>query len=114
MLRDVVSEAARRFGDTPAVVDGDGRPVSYIDLHHRSEEVAAGLARRGIGPGAVVGLRLPSSAEYVVAYLAAAKVGAAPAGVNPRLTPVEQRKLLDLADPTLVVDDVDDVHALRI
>src|SRR5438270_12752444 len=69
MLRDVVSEAAQRFGDTAALVDGDGRPVSYRDLHLRSDAVAAGLARRGLSPGDVVGLRLPAGPEYVVAYL---------------------------------------------
>jgi acyl-CoA synthetase (AMP-forming)/AMP-acid ligase II len=114
MLRDVVSEAARRFRDTPAVVDGGGRPWSYVDLHHRSDEVAAGLARRGVGPGAVVGLRLPTTAEYVVAYLAAAKVGAVTAGVNPRLTAAEQKKLLDLANPVLVLDDTAAVDDLRV
>ena len=49
-----------------------------------------------------------------MAYLAAAKVGAATAGVNPRLTPAEQKKLLDLAEPTLVLDDAGAVDELRI
>ena len=61
MLRDVIPQAAQRFGDTAALVDGEGRPVSYVDLHHRSEEVAAGLAREGLGPGAVIGLSLPAT-----------------------------------------------------
>lgn len=113
MLRDVVSEAAQRFGDTAALVDGDGRPVSYRDLHLRSDAVAAGLARRGLSPGDVVGLRLPAGPEYVAAYLGAAKAGLVTAGVNPRLTTAEQAKLLDVASPALVLDDpaaVDELH----
>ena len=49
-----------------------------------------GCARRASGPGDVVLLRLPSDSTYVVAYAAAAKVGAITAGVNPRLAPPEQ------------------------
>ena len=85
--------AARRFGDRPALVDPDGSTVSYAELHRRSDEVAAGLARKGVGPGAVVGLTLASDSRYLIAYLAAAKVGAATAGINPRLTDAEQRAL---------------------
>jgi acyl-CoA synthetase (AMP-forming)/AMP-acid ligase II len=113
MLRDVVAEAAQRFGDTAALVDGDGRPVSYRDLHLRSDAVAAGLARRGLAPGDVLGLRLPAGPEYVVAYLGAAKAGLVTAGLNPRLTAAEQAKLLDVAGPALVLDDpaaVDELH----
>ena len=112
MLRHTVPEAARRFGATPALVDGDGRPTSYAELHHRSDQVAAGLARRGVGPGDVVGLALPTTPEYVIAYLAAAKVGAVTAGVNPRLTDVEQKTLLDLAEPALWLDGADAVAEL--
>ncbi|MBV8691812.1 MAG: AMP-binding protein [Actinobacteria bacterium] len=114
MLRDVVPEAARRFGDTAALVDGDGVPLSYLELHLRSDEVAAGLAGKGLGPGSVLGLRLPACAEYVVAYVAAAKAGLVTAGVNPRLTAAEQAKLLDVAGPDLVLDDRGAVDELRI
>ena len=64
--------------------------LSYAELDQRSDEVAAGLRAEGIGPGDVVLLRLPSDSAYVVAYAAAAKVGAITAGVNPRLAPPEQ------------------------
>ena len=67
MLAGVVTEAARRFGPAPALVDPDGRPLSYEDLDRRSDEVATGLAAKGIGPGAVVGLALPAGTTYAVA-----------------------------------------------
>ena len=41
---------------------------------------------RAVGPGAVVGLTLPSTTAYVLAYVGAAKAGAITAGINPRLT----------------------------
>ncbi|MCU1372101.1 MAG: AMP-dependent synthetase and ligase [Ilumatobacteraceae bacterium] len=113
-LPATVAWAADAFGDRPAFVDPDGAPLSYADLHRRSDEVAAGLARRGIGAGDVVALTLPSVAAWVVAYVAAAKVGAATAGVNPRLTAVEQTACLDRVAPALVIGSTDDVGALAV
>ncbi|MCU1499823.1 MAG: AMP-dependent synthetase and ligase [Acidimicrobiales bacterium] len=113
-LPAVVAEAARRFGDRPAFVDPDGSPLSYRDLHHRSDQVAAGLSRAGVAPGAVIGLTLPSTAAWVVAYAAAAKLGAAIAGVNPGLTPFERDACLDQVDPHLVLADADEVAALAV
>ncbi|MGH2686721.1 MAG: class I adenylate-forming enzyme family protein [Actinomycetota bacterium] len=105
VLGAVVAEAGRRFGDRPALVDPNGRPLSYVDLDRRSDAVAAGLVRRGVGEGDVVVLRLPSTSSYVIAYVAAAKVGAVTAGINPRLADPEQEALVELAQPTLVLSD---------
>ena len=87
MLAEVVREAARRWGDSTAYVAPSGWKVSYAALDALSEEVAAGLVRRGIGEGDVVSLVLPNVPEFVIAYAAAAKVGAITAGVNGRLAP---------------------------
>jgi acyl-CoA synthetase (AMP-forming)/AMP-acid ligase II len=114
VLPATVAWAAATFGDRPAFVDPDGGPLTYEALHRRSDEIAAGLARRGIGPGDVVALTLPSVSAWVVAYAAVAKVGAAAAGVNPRLTAVEQAACLDRVEPALVVATPDDVDALAV
>ena len=71
MLGEVLGEAARRFGDRAAYVAEHGLVMTYRDLDRVSDEVAAGLARRGVGEGDVVALVLPTMPEYVVAYLAA-------------------------------------------
>ena len=55
MFADVVREAARRFGDTPAFVTERGDVLSYSDLDRVSDEVAVGMQRRGIGIGRVRG-----------------------------------------------------------
>ena len=103
MLGELIGEAARRFGGSPAFVAAEGWAVSYDDLDRLSGEVAAGLRRRGVVAGDVVALVLPSIPEYVVAYLAAAKVGAITAGVNARLSPPERAGVLDVAAPRLVL-----------
>jgi len=105
MLAATVRAAAQRFGDLVAFVDPDGQPLTYRDLDRRSDAVAAGLAAAGVGLGDRMVLRLPSDTSYVIAYAAAAKVGAITAGINPRLAPPEQGALVALADPALVLDD---------
>ncbi len=113
-LPAVVGEAAHRFGDRPAFVDPDGTHLTYAALHQSSDEVAAGMTRRGIGPGAVAALTLASTSEWVVAYAAVAKVGATVAGVNPALTDAERNACLDLVEPALVLADADDVATLAV
>jgi acyl-CoA synthetase (AMP-forming)/AMP-acid ligase II len=112
VLAATVREAARRFGDLPAFVDPDGAVTSYAELDRRSDLVAAGLARRGVRAGDRVALRLPSDTGYVVAYAAAAKLGAVTAGINPRLAPPEQEALVALADPVVTLDEAGDVAEL--
>src|SRR5713101_1852778 len=103
MLGELALECARRFGDTPVYVSVDGWSLSYRDLDRLSDEVAAGLRRRGIGAGDVVALALPAIPEYPVAYLAAAKVGAITAGVNHRLAGSERAAALAVAGPKLTL-----------
>ena len=112
-LAATVREAAARFGPRTAFVDPDGSRLSYAELHQRSDEVAAGLLATGIGPGDVVLLRLPSDSAYVVAYTAAAKVGAITAGVNPRLTEPEQDAVAQVAGAALTLSTAPDVEGLR-
>ncbi|MGI9602592.1 MAG: class I adenylate-forming enzyme family protein [Acidimicrobiales bacterium] len=103
MLDRVVREAAAQYGDDTAYRTADGWSVSYRDLDRLSDEVAAGLAHRGVEPGQVVALVLPSVVEYIVAYLGAAKRGAITAGCNPRLGPHERARVIDIATPSLVI-----------
>lgn len=114
MLGAVAGEARRRFGSHPAFVAVDGRPLSYADLDRRSDEVAVGLARAGVGEGDVVALVLPAAVEYPIAYLAAAKVGAVTAGVNTRLARPERTAVLEVADAKLVLDDLAAIAELAV
>lgn len=103
MLAAQAAEAARRFGERTAYVAPGGWSVTYQDLDRLSDEAAAGLLARGVRAGDVVALALPATPEYVVAYLAAAKVGAIAAGVNARLSAPERETLLEVAEPALVL-----------
>jgi len=113
VLPEISREAARRFGDAPAFVRPDGSALSYAELDRHADEVAAGLRGEGVREGDVVALVGGSTTEYVVAYLAAARLGAITTGVNPRLTAAERDAVLAVADPVVVLDD-DAIADLRV
>ncbi len=109
MLGRTVREAARRFGDQPLLVPEGEQAWSYAEVDRASDEVAAGLATAGIGERSVVCLLLDSDPAWIVAAVAASKLGALYSGVNPRLAPAEQQRVLDRlhADRVLRPGDVD-------
>jgi acyl-CoA synthetase (AMP-forming)/AMP-acid ligase II len=103
MIPTTVAEAARRFGDRIAYVTESGWSLSFADIDRISGEVAVGLAREGVQAGDVVGLVLPPGPDYLLAYCAAAKLGAITAGVNDRLSIPERAAVLELAGPKLTL-----------
>jgi acyl-CoA synthetase (AMP-forming)/AMP-acid ligase II len=104
VIPGVVREAAKRFGDRVALVAEDsGVELTYRELHQLTEAVAPGLHERGVRPGDVVALALPSGLDYVVAYLAAARIGAITTGINPRFSADERAKVFARAQPKLVI-----------
>ena len=102
-LAEVVREAGRRYGTRPLYVVEDGSVLTYQQLDTGSDQLAAGLALRGVGVGDVVALLLPSGPHYALCYAALAKLGAITAGVNERLSPPERRACVSVARPRLVI-----------
>ncbi len=107
MLAETAAEAARRFGPAPAFVTDEGLTLSYAQFDAMADEAAVGLAERGVGEGDVVGLLLPTTPEHFVTYVAAAKLGAVTAAVNPKLVQAERAAVLRAANPRLVVTTQD-------
>ncbi|WP_460655941.1 non-ribosomal peptide synthase/polyketide synthase [Kribbella endophytica] len=75
-LDAMFDEQVRRTPDAPALVL-DSVELTYAELDERVNRLAHSLTRRGIGPGAVVGVVLPRSFELVVALYAIHRAGAA-------------------------------------
>ena len=67
---------ARERPDAPAVA-WSGGGLSWQALQERVLKAAAGLRRRGVGAGDVVAVQLPNTPEFLVAHLAASRLGAA-------------------------------------
>lgn len=89
----VLREAASRFADREAVVDGDVR-LTYRELHQRVRELARLFVARGVEPGDRVAINSPNTWHWVVAALAALHCGAAVVPVNTRFTATETSDVL--------------------
>jgi acyl-CoA synthetase (AMP-forming)/AMP-acid ligase II len=89
--------------DHPAIVVPNGPTLSYHDLRHAVAREVEALARLGFGRDDRIALALPQSPEAIVAFLAAAHVGAA-APLNLALSEGEfHRSLEDVNAAALVV-----------
>lgn len=93
-LADALEEAAIQHGDRAAFVDGDQR-LSFAEWERRADGLAAVLVERGVRPGDVVAIMLPTSIDYVVVYGAITKAGAIATGLNVRLGAREIASILD-------------------
>lgn len=82
---------------------GDEVQLTYADLDRLSDQVAVGLARRGVGEGDVVSFQLPNWWQFTVLHLAALKLGAIS---NPLMIIFRERELtfmLGLAETKVLV-----------
>ena len=77
--------------------------ITYADWHALTEQLAGGFAARGVGRGDVVALLLPSTPLYLVAYLAAARLGAVTTGINVRYRRTEIGHVLRQSGARLLV-----------
>ncbi|MBW1784944.1 MAG: AMP-binding protein, partial [Deltaproteobacteria bacterium] len=80
-LAQLLIESAAHRPDHPAVIFGD-QQVTYSDLNRRTDALAWGLKERGLGPGDIAVLMMPSSIDWIIAYYALAKLGAVVLPVN--------------------------------
>jgi amino acid adenylation domain-containing protein len=92
-----LAAAARRMPDAPAVVDGE-RTLSFTQLDRRANQLAARLARLGIGRGDRIALCIGRSADAVAAAFGILRAGAAyvpidPDTLNPGHTGLPRRRL---------------------
>ncbi len=54
----------------------DGRALTYAEAEHASAAMAKGLLAGGVGKGSRVGLLAPNGPDWIVAWLAATRIGA--------------------------------------
>ncbi len=78
---ELTRRCAERWGDAPFVVLGDER-LTYADADARSAALAKGLLASGVGKSTHVGLLAPNGPDWVVAWLAATRIGALVALLN--------------------------------
>src|SRR5215467_9721995 len=84
-ILDYVADVARARPQARALIF-KGRELSYADLEGLSDAFAAALADMGVSQGDRVGLLLPNCPQFLIAELAAWKLGAIVAPLNPIYT----------------------------
>lgn len=88
-----------------AAVICDDQPVSYATLAASVRAAAAGLAGRGLAPGAVLALVARTEPDTVAVLLGAAYAGGSAALMNPLLTDEEAAALRGLVGATVSLRD---------
>jgi long-chain acyl-CoA synthetase len=83
-------------------------PVEVLcaaDAEDRQRRIAGGMRRAGLAPGDRVALRTSSTGDMLCAILGALRTGIVPVLLNAGLLDEERTRLLDDAQPALVIDD---------
>jgi bile acid-coenzyme A ligase len=101
-LGDILTRLADADADRPIVTCGE-QTVTRAELETRANRLARAYQAQGVVVGDLVTLALPNSIELIAALYALWKLGAIPQPVSSRLPDAELARIVDLADPALVI-----------
>ncbi|MEN5144846.1 FadD3 family acyl-CoA ligase [Brevundimonas diminuta] len=93
-LPQAVIDAAARFDDAIAIVDGDQK-LTFAGLEQDVLRGASALIEAGLKPGDRVAIWAPNSAEWIVACLSVQAAGAVVVTMNTRLKGLEAQYILN-------------------
>jgi len=96
-LPGVLARAVARDPDRDFLVCGPER-LTYHDADEASARLARGLLALGVGKGTRVGLIMPNSPDWVVCFLAAARIGALTVPISTFYQGPELRWVLEHSD----------------
>ena len=102
-LAETPAKAALRFRGA----DGEEVSLSYAALYLAAERAAAGFAARGLKRGDRIAFFLGNRPEFVIAYLAAIRLGAIVVPINLAYRKVELAHILSDAEPRLLLTERD-------
>jgi long-chain acyl-CoA synthetase len=89
-LQQILERSATRWPDNPAL-DFMSKRISYRDLSNLSDRAAKGFQKLGVRPGIHVGLYLPNTPHYVIAFFGVMKAG----GTVVNYSPLDAEKVLE-------------------
>jgi len=105
-------EPSRQWGPDRIAVRCGTAEIDYPSLHHRSDNLAALLVDRGVGPGSLVGLSTRRSIDLVVALVAIMKAGAAYFPIDPGYPSARKQFMLDDVEPEVLVATAEAVDTM--
>lgn len=83
-----LEEAARKYPDHPCTIF-KGAKITYKEMNAISDRVAGALASLGVKKGDRVGIFMPNTPQFVMAYFGILKAGGVVVATNPLYTPTE-------------------------
>ncbi len=95
---------AARFPLRPAIIDDHGT-LTFLQLHRRTNRVAAALSSRGVGRKSTIGILCRNHRGFVEATIAAAKLNARSINLNTGLAPAQLGEILEREGVDLVIAD---------
>jgi amino acid adenylation domain-containing protein len=102
LVHQLFEAQARATPESTAVVF-DEKPLAYVELNRRANQLARRLQKLGAGPDQVVAVCLERSFDLIVSLLAILKSGAAYLPVDPALPRERQALMLQDAKPAVLV-----------
>jgi long-chain acyl-CoA synthetase len=78
----LLEESARKFPDCPCTIFKEAK-ISYKEMDELTDRLAAGLAELGVKKGDRVGIFIPNTPQFVMAYFAILKAGGVVVATNP-------------------------------
>ena len=101
-VAQLLEASARYHAERPALVAGNRR-FTYRELDDTCSVLAGRLRRLGLQPGDRLGVHLPNSAEFVLVYYAAQKLGVVPLSLNVTYAAEEVAYIVGDAAPKAVI-----------
>jgi len=87
-LFNFLEESARKYPEAPCTIF-KGAKISYREMNEITDRLAAGLSSIGIKKGDRVGIFIPNTPQFVMAYFAILKIGGIVVATNPLYSPRE-------------------------
>jgi long-chain acyl-CoA synthetase len=78
----LLEEAAKNYPDAPCTIFKGAR-ITYKEMNERTDRLAAGLAALGVKKGDRVGIFMPNTPQFVLAYFGIIKAGGIVMATNP-------------------------------
>ena len=108
-----VAEAAEEVPERQALVESDGRSLTWAQLEDEVGRIATGLGAEGIRAGQRVMLVIGNRIEFVTSYLAVLRAQVVAVPVNPRSVAGEIARMIADSGTRLVVVDETAVDVVR-
>jgi len=105
-IYQLLKKSEVKYGSRIAIVSDDEEKITYTELKEKVDFLASAWEHEGLNKGERIGLMLPNTPYYIIAYYAAMKLGLIVVQINPNYT---MRELLEIIKDSeisyLVVDD---------